>query len=114
MAKKISKTQHDKALKVAQDLVAKVPLREVYDAIVSAIDYQHTDAIAKAIDPKVAQDEKELKAAHLAFISKLDPPTGHEFELLDDKISDKYFWREIAGFYLGAVVAAQLGKGVRR
>ena len=70
----------------------------------------NTDKIAKALDPKVLQDEKKLKADRLKFISKLDPATVREFEHLEDNISDKYFWREIAGFYLGLVIAGQLGK----
>jgi hypothetical protein len=114
MAKKISKTQHDKALKVAQDLVAKVPLREVYNVMVSTLDYQHTDKIARAMDPQFTKDEKKLKSSRLAFMSKLDPAVSRDFEHLEDDISDIFFWREIAGFYLGVVIAAQLGKEARR
>ena len=39
MKRKIYTKQHEKALNVAKDLVAQVPLREVYDVMVSMLDY---------------------------------------------------------------------------
>jgi hypothetical protein len=115
MSKKISKRQHDKALTIARQLVSEVPLGELYDSMIATLDDAHTSWIAKAMDPSVIEAEKELKADRKAFMSKLDEATAKDFEMLEDKMSHMYFRREIAGFYLGTVVAAQLGrKEVRR
>ena len=88
---------------------------DIYECAVTATDYEHLDKIAQTIDPKAAQDASALAEARVKFTAKLEPSLVDEFRRLEEHKHNEAYWHELASFYLGCAVAAQLGgKTVRR
>jgi hypothetical protein len=116
--RKVTPIKHDKAMKVAFDLIDEFQLnvKGLKEHLYEFLTEEHVREIALVVDPKANELENPTPWIELdhAIRAKLDDEGRKLFARYDDDWCQREYNRQIAAFYLGFAAGLRLGGSAQR